>query len=156
MSIRKEIKQYSNRRQINLNKGELEEEKEVLILSKSDELQHNKIVENVTTLTETILKKDDMIAELQKEMRIKDNKINEISASYIDVANRYNNLINAVHNTSWIDGLLNRFKNVLENHSEIRHIDTIKAIETATNDGATDGNDNISDDNVASDDINNQ
>ena len=96
MAIRKEIKQYSNRRQINLNKGELEEEKEVLILSKSDELQHNKIVENVTTLTETILKKDDMIAELQKEMRIKDNKINEISASYIDVANRYNNLITSI------------------------------------------------------------
>lgn len=152
MAIRKEIKQYSNRRQINLNKGELEEEKEVLILSKSDELQHNKIVANVTTLTGTILKKDDMIAELQKEIRIKDNKINEISASYIEVSSKYNSLIDAVHNTSWIDGLFNRFKNVLENHSKIKHIDTIKAIETTTKDGATYGNDNISDDNVASDD----
>ena len=130
MAIRKEIKQYKNRRQININKGELESETEVLILSKSDELQHNKIIENVTTLTDTILKKDDMIAELQKEIRIKDNKINELSASYIDVANKYNNLINAIHNTSWIDGLLNRFKKVLDNHSEIRHIDTIKAIDT--------------------------
>ncbi len=143
MSIRKKIKQYSNRRQINLNKGELEQETEVLILSKSDELQHNKIIENGTTLTETILKKDDMILELQKEIRQKDNQINVLTASYIDVANRYNNLIDAIIHTSWMDGILNRFKNVLENHSEIKHIDIIKAIEIISPD------DVVSDNNVA-------
>lgn len=142
MSIRKKIKQYSNRRQINLNKGELEQETEVLILSKSDELQHNKIIENGTTLTETILKKDDMILELQKEIRQKDNQINVLTASYIDVANRYNNLIDAIIHTSWMDGILNRFKNVLENHSEIKHIDIIKAIEIISPD------DVVSDNNV--------
>ena len=143
MSIRKKIKQYSNRRQINLNKGELEQETEVLILSKSDELQHNKIIENGTTLTETILKKDDMILELQKEIRQKDNQINVLTASYIDVTNRYNNLIDAIIHTSWMDGILNRFKNVLENHSEIKHIDIIKAIEIISPD------DVVSDNNVA-------
>ncbi len=143
MSIRKKIKQYSNRRQINLNKGELEQETEVLILSKSDELQHNKIIENGTTLTETILKKDDMILELQKEIRQKDNQINVLTSSYIDVANRYNNLIDAIIHTSWMDGILNRFKNVLENHSEIKHIDIIKAIEIISPD------DVVSDNNVA-------
>lgn len=143
MSIRKKIKQYSNRRQINLNKGELEQETEVLILSKSDELQHNKIIENGTTLAETILKKDDMILELQKEIRQKDNQINVLTASYIDVANRYNNLIDAIIHSSWMDGILNRFKNVLENHSEIKHIDIIKAIEIISPD------DVVSDNNVA-------
>lgn len=143
MSIRKEIKQYSNRRQINLNKGELEGIKEVLILDKNDELQHNKIMENVATQNELILKYQSKVSELQKEIRNKDNQINELTASYIDVANKYNNLIDAITHTSWIDGILNRFKNVLENHAEIKHIDTIKAIETTSSDSI------VTDDNVA-------
>lgn len=134
MALRKEIKQYSNRRQINLNKGELEGIKEVLILDKNDELQHNKIMENVATQNELILKYQSKVSELQKEIRNKDNQINELTASYIDVANKYNNLIDAITHTSWIDGILNRFKNVLENHAEIKHIDTIKAIETTSSD----------------------
>lgn len=138
MSIRKEIKQYSNRRQINLNKGELEGIKEVLILDKNDELQHNKILENVTTQNEMIMKYQSKVSELQKEIRMKDNQINEMTASYIDVANKYNNLIDAITHTSWIDGILNRFKKVLENHSEIKQIDTIKAIETSSSDGVAD------------------
>lgn len=143
MALRKEIKQYSNRRQINLNKGELEGIKEVLILDKNDELQHNKIMENVATQNELILKYQSKVSELQKEIRNKDNQINELTASYIDVANKYNNLIDAITHTSWIDGILNRFKNVLENHAEIKHIDTIKAIETTSSD------DVVTDDNVA-------
>ena len=139
MSIRKEIKQYSNRRQINLNKGELESETEVLILSESDELQHNKIMENLSTQNEIILKYQLKVSELQKEIRYKDNKINNLTASYIDVANKYNNLIDAVTNTSWVDGILNRFKNVLNNHSQIKQIDTIKAIETTSYDGVVTG-----------------
>ena len=134
MALRKEIKQYSNRRQINLNKGELEGIKEVLILDKNDELQHNKIMENVATQNELILKYQSKVSELQKEIRNKDNQINELTASYIDVANKYNNLIDAITHTSWIDGILNRFKNVLKNHAEIKHIDTIKAIETTSSD----------------------
>lgn len=143
MALRKEIKQYSNRRQINLNKGELEGIKEVLILDKNDELQHNKIMENVATQNELILKYQSKVSELQKEIRNKDNQINELTASYIDVANKYNNLIDAITHTSWIDGILNRFKNVLENHAEIKHIDTIKAIETTSSDSV------VTDDNVA-------
>lgn len=145
MSIRKEIKQYSNRRQINLNKGELEAETEVLILDKNDELQHKKIMENVSTQNEIILKYQNKVSELQKEIRNKDNQINELTASYIGIANKYNNLIDAVMHTSWIDGILNRFKKVLENHSEIKHIDTIKAIDTTSNDVASDGADVESD-----------
>lgn len=143
MALRKEIKQYSNRRQINLNKGELEGIKEVLILDKNDELQHNKIMENVATQNELILKYQSKVSELQKEIRNKDNQINELTASYIDVANKYNNLIDAITHTSWIDGILNRFKNVLENHAEIKHLDTIKAIETTSSDSV------VTDDNVA-------
>ena len=143
MALRKEIKQYSNRRQINMNKGELEGIKEVLILDKNDELQHNKIMENVATQNELILKYQSKVSELQKEIRNKDNQINELTASYIDVANKYNNLIDAITHTSWIDGILNRFKNVLENHAEIKHLDTIKAIETTSSDSV------VTDDNVA-------
>ena len=143
MALRKEIKQYSNRRQINLNKGELDGIKEVLILDKNDELQHNKIMENVATQNELILKYQSKVSELQKEIRNKDNQINKLTASYIDVANKYNNLIDAITHTSWIDGILNRFKNVLENHAEIKHIDTIKAIETTSSDSV------VTDDNVA-------
>lgn len=156
MSIRKEIKQYSNRRQINLNKGELESETEVLILDKNDELQHEKILENVATQNEMILKYQSKVSELQKEIRIKDDSINELTASYIDVANKYNNLIDAITHTSWIDGILNRFKKVLENHSQIKQTDTIKAIETSVTDGVGTAESDSVTDNVASDDKDNQ
>ena len=132
MSIRKEIKQYGNRRQINITKGEFEGIEEVLILDKSDELQHENLIQQITTLTNTVSERDATIDKLMKENEKKQNQINKLSASLSNLTNRYNNLRNAINNISWTDAILNRHKKILNNYSEITYTESIEAIDTNT------------------------
>ena len=55
MVIKKEIKQYSNRRQININKNELVGQEEVYIYTESERLQQNTTVSDITKSLQTIV-----------------------------------------------------------------------------------------------------
>lgn len=135
MPIKKEIKQYSNRRQININKDELKDIEIVYIYTENEMLQHEKSLSEVTT---TITKRDKTIANQYKKI---DNLIDEnkrYDAVLKDVIGQYNNLIDDVNNVSWKDAVLNRFKRVLKNHDKISRIETVKAIETTSKDVASD------------------
>ena len=135
MPIKKEIKQYSNRRQININKDELKDIEIVYIYTENEMLQHEKSLSEVTT---TITKRDKTIANLYKKIDDLSNENKQYDAVLKDVIGQYNNLYDDVNNTSWKDAVLNRFKRVLNNHDKISRIETVKAIETTSKDVASD------------------
>ena len=135
MPIKKEIKQYSNRRQININKDELKDIEIVYIYTENEMLQHEKSLSEVTT---TITKRDKTIANLYKKIDDLSNENKQYDAVLKDVIGQYNNLYDDVNNTSCKDAVLNRFKRVLNNHDKISRIETVKAIETTSKDVASD------------------
>lgn len=135
MPIKKEIKQYSNRRQININKDELKDIEIVYIYTENEMLQHEKSLSEVTT---TITKRDKTIANLYKKIDDLSNENKQYDAVLKDVIGQYNNLYDDVNNTSWKDAVLNRFKKVLNNHDKISRIETVKAIETTSKDVVSD------------------
>ena len=135
MPIKKEIKQYSNRRQININKDELKDIEIVYIYTENEMLQHEKSLSKVTT---TITKRDKTIANLYEKIDNLTNENKRYDAVLKDVIGQYNNLIDDVDSVSWKDAILNRFKRVLNNHDKISRIETVKAIETTSKDVASD------------------
>ncbi len=156
MVIKKEIKQYSNRRQININKNELVGQEEVYIYTESERLQQNTTVSDITKSLQTIAENQVSVADYQSKIDKKEKELIRYDAVLKDVISQYNNLIDDVENTSWKDAILNRFKRILDNHEKISRIDTIKAIETTIKYDATAENDDTSDDDVASDDADSQ
>ena len=130
MVIKKEIKDYGNRRQINIGKKELIGVNEVYLCTENEMLNNNTTDSNITTEIQQI--KDKLDNELNNQNKIDElNKLNNLyDAKLKDIIDEYNSLFDDVQRVSWTNAILNRFKKVLNNRAKMKRTDIVKQIQS--------------------------
>lgn len=130
MVIKKEIKDYGNRRQINIGKKELIGVNEVYLCTENEMLNNNTTDSDITTQIQQMndkldnqLNNQNKIDELRREIYLYDGNLK-------DIIDEYNSLFDDVQNVSWTKAILNRFKKVLNNREKMKRKDIVKQIQS--------------------------